>query len=126
MINILIMDDKQDKIDSLCRVIRTHIPEVDLEIQQAQTIVHGTELMQQQQFDLLILDMVMPIRENEDESHTAGTDYLTSIYENQSIKKSSHNNNSSSAIVYGIYSSTVAKTVGGKKILNAKYCSYIS
>ena len=48
MINILIMDDKQDKIDSLCRVIRTHIPEVDLEIQQAQTIVHGTELMQQQ------------------------------------------------------------------------------
>ena len=87
MINILIMDDKQDKIDSLCRVIRTHIPEVDLEIQQAQTIVHGTELMQQQQFDLLILDMVMPIRENEDESHTAGADYLTSIYENQSIKK---------------------------------------
>lgn len=87
MIDILIMDDKQDKIDSLCRVIQSHIPEADLNIQQAQTIAQGTELMQQQQFDLLILDMVMPIRANEEESHTAGADYLTSIYENQSIKK---------------------------------------
>ena len=118
MINILIMDDKQDKIDSLCRVIRTHIPEVDLEIQQAQTIVHGTELMQQQQFDLLILDMAfMRIRVSRN---------LYRLSVSPSIKKSSHNNNSSSAIVYGIYSSTVAKTIGGKKILNAKYCSYIS
>ena len=122
MINILIMDDKQDKIDSLCRVIRTHIPEVDLEIQQAQTIVHGTELMQQQHFDLLILDMVMPpafmrIRASRN---------LYRLSVSPSIKKNSHNSNSSSAIVYGIYSSIVAKIVGGKKILNAKYCSYIS
>ena len=84
-LNILIIDDKEQKIDNLRRVIAS-ISE-DIEVEEAQTIVDAREKMRDVSFDLVILDMVIPELEGEEPSRTGGSDYLTEIYENPDIKR---------------------------------------
>lgn len=57
-LDILIIDDKEQKIDNLRRVI-TSISD-DIEVQEAQTIVDAREKMREVSYDLVILDMVIP------------------------------------------------------------------
>ena len=85
MLNILIIDDKEQKIDDLRRVI-TSISD-DIEVEEAQTIVDAREKMRDFSYDLVILDMVIPELEGDEPSRTAGSDYLTEIYENPDIKR---------------------------------------
>ena len=84
-LNILIIDDKEQKIDNLRRVIAS-ISE-DIEVEEAQTIVDAREKMRDVSYDLVILDMVIPELEGEEPSRTGGSDYLTEIYENPDIKR---------------------------------------
>jgi len=84
-LNILIIDDKEQKIDDLRRVI-TSISD-DIEVEEAQTIVDAREKMRDFSYDLVILDMVIPELEGDEPSRTAGSDYLTEIYENPDIKR---------------------------------------
>lgn len=86
MIDILIMDDDANKVEALREVILPIFPEGEIYVFDTDNLVDGRELMQQRQFDLLILDQVMPEHSGEDASPTAGTDYLKEIVPNQSIK----------------------------------------
>lgn len=86
MIDILIMDDSDIKVGALSQAISTLLPHDELSIDTAPNIYEGRLLMQAKQYDLLILDMVMPHHEDEEQSHTAGAEYLVEIYQNESIK----------------------------------------
>lgn len=86
MIEVLIMDDSCDKVKELRQTI-THILQKDeVNINEAHCIVEGRFLMQEKQYDLLILDMVMPFHEDEEPSRDAGSDYLDEIYSNNTVK----------------------------------------
>jgi CheY-like chemotaxis protein len=84
-LDILIIDDKEQKIDNLRKVI-TSISE-DINVEESQTIVDAREKMRDYSYDMVILDMVIPELEGEEPSHTGGSDYLTEIYENPDIKR---------------------------------------
>lgn len=85
MIDILIMDDSDIKVGALRQAIEPLLPKGELSIDTAPNIYEGRLLMQAKQYDLLILDMVMPHHEDEEQSHTAGAEYLMEIYQNESI-----------------------------------------
>lgn len=84
-LDILIIDDKEQKIDNLRNVICS-ISE-DINVEEAQTIVDAREKMRDYSYDLVILDMVIPELDGEEPSRTGGADYLTEIYENPDIKR---------------------------------------
>lgn len=86
MIDILIMDDSDIKVGELQQVATTILSKGEIHIDVATNINKGRSLMHEKQYDLLILDMVMPYHEDEEPSHTAGADYLDEIYQNESIK----------------------------------------
>ena len=86
MIEVLIMDDSNDKIESLKNEISSIFQSGEISIEVAYSLVAGRTKMQEKAYDLLILDMVMPEHDREEASHTAGAEYLKEIYENQSIK----------------------------------------
>ena len=86
MIDILIMDDSDQKVGELRQVVTTVLPDGEVNIDTAPNIFEGRTLMQARQYDLLVLDMVMPNHVDEEQSHTAGAEYLDEIYQNQSIK----------------------------------------
>ena len=86
MIDILIMDDSDVKVGELRQVISTILPNGEICIDVASTITEGRDAMHDKLYDLLILDMVMPMHEGEEQSHSAGSEYLAEIYENESIK----------------------------------------
>lgn len=86
MIDILIMDDSDIKVGALQQTITTLLPRGEVQVDTAPNIYEGRLRMQVKQYDLLILDMVMPNHEDEEQSHTAGAEYLEEIYQNESIK----------------------------------------
>ena len=86
MIDILIMDDSDQKVGELRQVVTTVLPDGEVNIDTAPNIFEGRTLMQARQYDLLVLDMVMPNHVDEEQSHTAGAEYLDEINQNQSIK----------------------------------------
>ena len=86
MIEILIMDDSSDKIESLKSEIFPIFQNGEIVVEVAHSLVAGRTKMQKKTYDLLILDMVMPEHDGEDANRTAGAEYLNEIYENQSIK----------------------------------------
>lgn len=79
MIDILIMDDSDIKVGELQQVVTTILSKGEIHIDVATNINKGRSLMHEKQYDLLILDMVMPYHEDEEPSHTAGADYLDEI-----------------------------------------------
>ena len=84
---ILIIDDKEQKIDALRQVINPLFAEGEVFIEEAHTIAEGRDKMREMTFDLVILDMVIPELEGDEASHTAGAEYLDEIYDNDSVQK---------------------------------------
>lgn len=90
MIQILILDDNQDKRNSLKSVIQPLFPQGEIFIEEASCLVDGREMLQVKTYDMLILDMVLPEHreDREDEmNRRGGVELLEEIYINQSIKK---------------------------------------
>ena len=84
-LDILIIDDKEQKIDNLRKVIAAISDEIQIE--EAQTIVDAREKMRYVSYDLVILDMVIPELEGDEPSRNGGSDFLMEIYENPDIKQ---------------------------------------
>lgn len=90
MIQILILDDSQDKRNSLKSVIQPLFPQGEIVIDEADCLVDGRELLQEKTYDMLILDMVLPEHREDLETEMnrrGGVELLEEIYINQSIKK---------------------------------------
>lgn len=84
-LDILIIDDKEQKIDNLRKVLTSISDEINVE--EAQTIVDAREKMREYSYDLVILDMVIPELEGDEPLRTGGSDYLNEIYEHPDIKR---------------------------------------
>lgn len=86
-LDILIIDDKEQKIDALRQVISPLLSEDKVLIEEAHTIAEARDLMRDMSFDLVILDMVIPELAGQLPSHDAGADFLTEIYDNDDVQK---------------------------------------
>ena len=90
MIQILLLDDSNDKRESLKSVILPLFPQGEIIIEEACCLVDGREMLQAKTFDMLILDMVLPEHRGDQGSEMnrrGGVELLEEIYINQSIKK---------------------------------------
>lgn len=86
-LEILIIDDNEQKIDALRRVMNPLFPEGDILIEEALTIAVARDMMHSKTYDLVILDMVIPELEGAEASRTGGVEYLDEIENNDSILK---------------------------------------
>ena len=86
-LDILIIDDKDAKIDALRQVITPLFTDDTVVIDEAHTIAEGRDMMREHTYDLLILDMVIPELDGDEPSRTAGADFLNELYDNDSIQK---------------------------------------
>lgn len=90
MIQILLLDDSNDKRESLKSVILPLFPHGEILIEEAYCLVDGREMLQTKTYDMLILDMVLPEHRGDQEiemNRRGGVELLEEIYINQSIKK---------------------------------------
>lgn len=86
-LDILIIDDKEQKIDALRQVISPLLSEEKVSIEEAHTIADAREMMREHTYDLAILDMVIPELDGQLPSHDAGAEFLTEIYDNDDVQK---------------------------------------
>ena len=90
MIRVLLLDDSREKRDSLKSVVQPLFTQGEILIDETDCLVDGREKLQSTTYDLLILDMVLPERSEENGSEMnrrGGVEFLDEIYINQSIKK---------------------------------------
>lgn len=90
MIQILLLDDSNDKREALKSVILPLFPQGEILIEEACCLVDGREKLQTKTYDMLILDMVLPEHREDQEremNRRGGVELLEEIYINQSIKK---------------------------------------
>lgn len=90
MIDILILDDCQNKRDALKSVITPLFPNNEINVEEADCLVDGREMLQAKTYDMLILDMVLPEHKDtqgQEMNRRGGVELLEEIYINQSIKK---------------------------------------
>ena len=66
MISVLIMDDTPEKTDKIKSVLtgKCLLPEADITV--AKSINSGRRLLSSNRYDLLILDLVMPVNDGEE------------------------------------------------------------
>ena len=86
-LDILIIDDKVQKIDALRQVIIPLFSDDRVLVDEAHTIAEAREIMREHTYDMAILDMVIPEHDGEEPSHTAGAEFLTEIYDNDDVQK---------------------------------------
>lgn len=86
-LDILILDDKEQKIEALRQVIVPLFPNDKVWVDEAYTIAEGRGKMHDHTYDLLILDMVVPELDGAEPSHSAGADFLNEIYVNENVQK---------------------------------------
>ena len=83
MIQILLLDDSSDKRESLKSVILPLFPKGDILIEEANCLVDGREKLQTKTYDMLILDMVLPEHNRDQEiemNRRGGVELLEEIY----------------------------------------------
>ena len=66
MISVLIMDDKQDKIKMIVEVLIKKCLLSEECIDKAESLNEGRALLAKKQYDLLLLDLLMPVNKDED------------------------------------------------------------
>lgn len=85
MIKILIIEDNIEKLKKIISFLNSVCNIPDEEIHYADNVRSGREFMIKNQYDLLILDLVLPINEGEDPSPRIGSNFLDEIHYNPNI-----------------------------------------
>lgn len=88
MLNILVVDDNPLKIKAL-RTLFEFIPEVAL-LETAMNIIGAKKILSEKHFDLLILDLGLPMRDGDDASPENGINFLDEINKNRRLIKPFH------------------------------------
>lgn len=85
MIRILILDDTEIKISKIKSVITNNcgIPNDNIDI--AMSINEGRKFMYSNEYDLLLLDLVLPLNDNEEPDMEEGPKFIDEIYTNERI-----------------------------------------
>ncbi|KAA6333003.1 5'-methylthioadenosine/S-adenosylhomocysteine nucleosidase [termite gut metagenome] len=85
MIKILIIDDTEDKIFRIKSVIvnNCNIPESNIDV--AKSINSGRKLLCDNDYDLLLLDLVLPLQDNEEPDREESPKFIDEIHTNERI-----------------------------------------
>lgn len=86
-LDILILDDREQKREALRQVIVPLFPNDKVVVDEAHTIAEGRDKMRDHAYDLLILDMVIPELEGAEPLHSAGAEFLNELYDNDNVQK---------------------------------------
>lgn len=84
MINILLVDDSNDKVANIIRALRDFSDTIFVQV--VVDFVTAQQYLVQNQYDLLILDIHLPVREGEMPSFSVGRNLLSEIHRKSSIK----------------------------------------
>lgn len=87
MVNILIMDDKSGKTESVKKTLVIDCGINEQSIDCASNIAEGRERLSEKYYDLLILDLVMPLYEDDEANHEEAPNFIDEIFENPNIKE---------------------------------------
>lgn len=87
MVNILIMDDKSEKTESVKKILVTDCGISSQSIDCASCIAEGRDFLSKKYYDLLILDLVMPLYEDDEVNHEEAPNFIDEIFENPNIKE---------------------------------------
>lgn len=87
MVSILIMDDQPRKTESVKQILVTDCGINEQSIDCASSIAEGRKRLSENYYDLLILDLVMPLYEGEEANHVEAPNFIDEIFENPSIKE---------------------------------------
>jgi nucleoside phosphorylase/CheY-like chemotaxis protein len=88
MLNILIVDDNQNKIKAI-RALIDKIPEVS-SLETATNIISAKKILVDNHFDLLILDLGLPVRDGDDANPENGINFLDDINKSKRLIKPFH------------------------------------
>jgi len=80
MINILIVDDSQNKIKALRTIIENYTDKIDVET--STNVISAKKMMVLNHYDLLILDLGLPLRDGDDPFPLNGVTFLNDINRN--------------------------------------------
>jgi nucleoside phosphorylase len=85
MIKILILDDTENKISRIKSVITNNcsIPNENIDV--AMSVNSGRKLLCNNDYDLLLLDLVLPLNDGEDPDKEEGPKFIDEIYANEQI-----------------------------------------
>lgn len=86
MITILIMEDREEKIESLKSLLidECEIPNDSIHV--ARTIYEGRRLLRENLYDLLLLDMILPSKEGQEPNEEDSPRFIDEIYSNPNLK----------------------------------------
>ena len=85
MIKILIIEDNTEKLRRIFLFLKNECNVSEDDIDYADNITVGRNLLTKNQYDLLLLDLVLPINEGEDPSPESGAKFLEEIHYNPNI-----------------------------------------
>lgn len=85
MIKILIIEDNIEKLRIIHAFLETECSVSENEINYAETVNEGRDLLVKNRYDLLLLDLVLPFHEGDSPLAESGTKFLDEIYYNPNI-----------------------------------------
>lgn len=85
MINILIIDDLEDKIKEIRKILLEGCGLDENQIDTARSIASGRSCLANKSYDILLLDLYLPMFDNEDPQEGGGVDFLKEINGTTSI-----------------------------------------
>jgi nucleoside phosphorylase/CheY-like chemotaxis protein len=85
MIKILVLDDTDQKVSYIKSVIVDNCNIADENIDVATSINSGRKLLCENDYDLLLLDLVLPLTEGEEPDRDEGPKFIDEIYTNERI-----------------------------------------
>jgi len=90
MIKILIVDDLQSKREKILKAILDNHDILEKNIKQAKCVNEAKKILYQEYFDLMILDLVLPVEEGGESNAKNATGFLNNIEINPSIHPPIH------------------------------------
>ena len=87
MVNILIMDDRSEKTESIKKILLVDCGINERSIDCAKNISEGRVFLSEKYYDLLILDLVMPLYEDDEANHDEAPNFIDEIFDNPNIKE---------------------------------------
>lgn len=85
MIKILIIDDIEQKVSAIFSVIVENCSISKEHIDIARSINSGRKLLCKNDYDLLVLDLVLPMNDGEEPDHEEGPKFIDELYTNEQI-----------------------------------------
>ena len=85
MIRILVIDDTEQKVSYIKSVIVDNCNVSDESIDVATSINSGRKLLSENDYDLLLLDLVLPLTDGEEPDRDEGPKFIDEIYTNEQI-----------------------------------------